>query len=79
MSTPASTYPIGTTFYSGGKHKRFCTVTEIYRTFDSSDRLVRVEYGAEHTFLGATIKECSVLHTTIARGNPILPDNSSAN
>ncbi len=59
---------IGTKFQTQGKHPKLCTVTDILRTYNSRNELVRVRYVAEHDFCGQTITDHDVIYTTIARG-----------
>jgi hypothetical protein len=61
-------FPIGTKFKSRGKHPRECTVVDIFKTYNSKDELVSVRYVAEHQFMGQTVTDTNVLHTTIAMG-----------
>ena len=61
-------FPIGTKFRTRGKHPLDCVVTDILRTFNSRDELVKVRYVAEHLFLGQPVKDENVVETTIAMG-----------
>jgi hypothetical protein len=59
---------IGTTFLSGGKNKKLCTVNEIFKTYNSRGELVKVRYSAIHLFMGQTVTEHDIVETTILRG-----------
>lgn len=59
-------FAIGQTFTSRGKSARLCTVTDIWRTYNSAGELVKTRYVATHDFLGQTITEHDVCETTIA-------------
>jgi hypothetical protein len=61
-------YPIGTQYRTRGKAPRLCTVTDIYRTFNSAGELVRLRYVATHDFCGQTLTEIDVVQTTIDMG-----------
>ena len=68
MSDREPRFAIGTQFKTRGKYPRVCTVTDIWRTYNAADELVRVRYVATHEFLGQTITDCDVCDTTIAMG-----------
>jgi len=59
---------IGTTFLSGGKNKKLCTVNDIFKTYNSRGELVKVRYSAIHLFMGQTVAEYDIVETTIKRG-----------
>ena len=61
-------YSIGTQFKTRGKHPEICTVTDVLRTYNSNDELVKVSYQAEHIFMGQTVVEYDLPEATIARG-----------
>lgn len=65
-------FPIGTKFYSGGKHKRLCVVVDQLTTTNSRGEVVAVRYITSHEFCGQTVTELDVVDTTIARG--LLPE-----
>jgi hypothetical protein len=67
MAMPDPRFPVGTQFYSTGKHPRLCTVTDIWRTYNQAGELVRLRYVATHEFMGQTLTDRDVLETTIAR------------
>lgn len=60
-------YKIGTKYSSGGKHPRVCTVTDIYKTYNSKGELVKVRYEAQHEFAGQIVNDHDVCAVTIAR------------
>lgn len=68
MTVPAKCYPIGTTFKTSGKNPQTCTVTDIYRTKNHKNELIKVRYAATHEFCGQTVTDGDVLHTTISKG-----------
>ena len=57
-------YPIGTKYIAQGKRKDVETITEILKTYNSKNELVRIEYIVEHDFLNQKISH-AVCHTTI--------------
>jgi translation elongation factor P/translation initiation factor 5A len=59
---------IGTTFLSGGKNKKLCTVNDIFKTYNGRGELVKVRYSALHLFMGQTVAEYDIVETTIKRG-----------
>lgn len=61
-------YEIGTAFKTRGNHPRTCVVTDIYRTYNSQDKLVRLRYVATHQFSDQTVTDYDVVETTISRG-----------
>lgn len=61
-------YEIGTKYQNGGKYPNLCTVTDIYKTYNSKGELVKIRYEAQHEFAGQTINDHDVCATTIARG-----------
>ena len=58
---------IGTQFIPRGKRQDVCTVTDILKTYNSKNELVRTEYISTHEFMGQIINrvDCAV---TIQRG-----------
>ena len=63
------TYPIGTQYKTvTRKYPYVCTVTDILRTYNSRDELVKVRYVAQHDFAGQPVTDSDVLPITIARG-----------
>jgi hypothetical protein len=61
-------YAIGTKYKTLGKNSNVCTVTDIYKTYNSAGELVRVRYEAQHEFCGQVVNDHDVCATTIARG-----------
>lgn len=63
------TYPIGTKFSRRVSAKRtdVCTVTDILRTYNSANELVKVRYIAVHNFFGQMVADYDVCAVTIAR------------
>ena len=68
MAVNIMDYEIGTTFLSNGKHKRLCTVSDIHKTYNASNELVKTRYVAFHLFMGQVVTERDICATTIARG-----------
>ena len=68
MTTNDPKYPIGTQFTTRGKRRDICTVSDIYRTYNNKNQLVRVSYAATHEFCGQTITNHDVCAATIALG-----------
>lgn len=62
------TIEIGDTYLSNGKSKRLCTVSDIYKTYNSKNELVKTSYVAFHLFNGQTVTEHDVCKVTIQRG-----------
>lgn len=69
-------YPIGTKFKTGGKRPRLCTVTDILKTYNSADELVRTRYVATHEFCGQQVADSDVNAVTIARGIAALAESA---
>jgi hypothetical protein len=68
-------FEIGTQYLTRGKNSRLCTITDILRTYNSSNELVSIRYVAEHLFMGHVVTERDVCETSIlmshaAMGNP---------
>ena len=61
-------YPIGTKYLTRGKHPRLCTVTDIWKTYDSKGDLVHKRYVATHEFLGQTVTAVNLPEATVALG-----------
>ena len=57
-------YSIGTKYIAKGKRKDIETVTDILKTYNSKNELVKIEYIVEHDFLNQKISHV-VCHTTI--------------
>jgi hypothetical protein len=70
-------YPIGTKYSTRGKHPRLCTVTDIWKTYDSKGDLVRKRYVATHDMLGQTVTDRDVVEVTIARGVQALKEKQA--
>ena len=49
------TYEIGTKFIAQGKRKDVETVTDILKTYNSKNELVKIEYIVEHDFLNQKV------------------------
>jgi hypothetical protein len=61
-------YKIGTQYYSSGKNKRLCTVTDILTTYNHRGEKVKIRYVASHEFLGQLVTDYDVCETSIKRG-----------
>ena len=70
-------YPIGTQYLTRGKHPRLCTVTDIWKTYDSKGDLVRKRYVSTHDVLGQTVTDRDVVEVTIARGVQALKEKQA--
>lgn len=64
----AHLYPIGTTFSTGGKHPKTCTVVDHLTTTNSKGEVVNERYVATHQFCGQSVTDHNVVAVTIARG-----------
>lgn len=64
----AQTFPIGTQFKTRGKVSRLCTVVDILKTYNNAGELVSIRYVCSHVFLGQTVLDRDVVHTTIQMG-----------
>lgn len=65
----ASTYfEIGTKFMTRGKAPKLCTVTDILKTYNSANELVKVRYIATHEFCGQVVTDSDVVNATVAMG-----------
>jgi hypothetical protein len=61
-------YAVGTKYMSRGKCPKLCTVTDILRTYNSANELVRVRYVATHDMLGNTITDHDVAECAVSMG-----------
>ena len=61
-------YPIGTQYYTRGKHPRLCTVRDVWKTYNSAGELVATRYVADHEAMGQTVTEYHIVETMIAMG-----------
>jgi hypothetical protein len=61
-------YTVGQKFKTRAKHPQICTVVEIFRTYNSKNELVKVNYQAEYELMGQMIKIYDLPEATIARG-----------
>jgi hypothetical protein len=70
----------GTTFNTGGRHPKLCTVTDILTTYNLAGDAIKQRYVATHEFLGQTVPDYDVCETTIARGvvKAVLPEPAPA-
>ena len=67
MATPR--FAIGQQFVTRGKVPRLCTVTDILRTYNARDELIRVRYVATHMgALGQAVTDHDVTETAVAMG-----------
>lgn len=64
----AQKYPVGTKYYTSGRHPKLCTVVDFLTTTNLAGEVVRERYVSTHEFCGQTIKDSDVLTTSIARG-----------
>lgn len=55
---------IGTQYECRG---RLCTVTDILKTYNSKNELVKVRYVATHELIGQVVTDYDVVETTILR------------
>lgn len=65
-------FPIGTQYWSRGKHPRLCTVVAQLTTRDGDGRVVSIRYTTQHEFLGQKVDNHDVVDPTIAMG--LLPE-----
>jgi hypothetical protein len=61
-------FAIGTTFQTGGKFPRNCTVVDFLRTYNTKGECVKTRYVATHVVIGQIVTDYDVCETTIARG-----------
>jgi hypothetical protein len=61
-------YPIGTQYRPRGKKDYVCTVTDVFKTYNSKGELVSVTYESQHLFCGQMVTDRNVISTTIAMG-----------
>jgi hypothetical protein len=61
-------YAIGTKYKTRGKHPKVCTITDIYKTYNSAGKLVKVRYEAQHEFCGQVVNDHDVCQATVALG-----------
>lgn len=66
--SPPTCCAIGTKFLTRGKHKKVCTVVDIYDTYNAAGVHVKRRYVATHELLGQTITDYDVPETTILIG-----------
>lgn len=72
MEWKAPKYPIGTVFYTRGKHPRRCTVTDVWTTTNRAGDVVKVEYVAAHDLAGQIVTGRYPV-TSIDMGSPEMP------
>lgn len=63
-----SKFSIGTKFKTRGKYPRFCTIVDIFKTYNSKNELVKINYIATHKFNGQQLFDYSIVETTVAMG-----------
>lgn len=69
MSNAKPRFERGTRFYTSGKHKKLCTVNDIWITTSwVTGETVKIRYVATHDFCGQVVTDCDVVDATIARG-----------
>lgn len=68
MVDPKLIFPVGTKFKSRGKHPKTWTVTDVLKTYNGKDELVKVRYVATHHFMGQIVTNHDVPHTTVHMG-----------
>lgn len=61
-------FKIGEQFKTRGKSPRICTIVDIYKTFNSAGKLVRLRYVATHDFAGQVVTDYDVPETAVAMG-----------
>jgi hypothetical protein len=61
-------YKIGQQYQTRGKYPRLCTITDILKTYNSKDELVKITYVSTHEFLGQIVTNYDVVQTTITLG-----------
>ena len=52
----------------GRKNKYVCTITDILKTYNSKNDLIKICYVSTHEFLGQIVTDHDVADSTIARG-----------
>jgi hypothetical protein len=67
-------FPIGTQFTTRHKHPKTCVVVDRLTTRNESGDIVSLKYVCTHQFMGQTLTSYDVPETTIAMGNPIIPE-----
>jgi hypothetical protein len=55
-------------YKSRGKHPKTCTVTDILKTYNSKEELVKTRYITTHEFMGQTVTEYDVPASAISMG-----------
>lgn len=61
-------YPVGTQFWSRGRHPRLCTVVDVHQTYNLAGEMVKLRYVATHELAGQTITDRDVPETAVAMG-----------
>jgi len=72
MEWKATKYPVGTVFYTRGKHPRRCTVTDVWTTTNLAGDVVKVEYVAVYELIGQNVTGRYPV-TSIDMGSPEKP------
>lgn len=49
-------YKIGTVFLSRGKSKNLTTIIDVYKTYNSQNELIKLEYACEYEYMGQKMK-----------------------
>lgn len=61
-------FAIGQQYKTMGKLPKVCTITDIYKTYNSKGEMVQIRYASQHEFMGQTLTDYDVIELTIARG-----------
>jgi hypothetical protein len=65
---PQQRFQIGQQFKTRGKAPRLCTITDVLRTYNAADELVRLRYVATFELCGQTVTYHDICDTTVAMG-----------
>ena len=72
MENLETRFDIGYQFKSRGKYPKTCTVTDILKTYNSKNELVKVRYVATHQFINQIITDYDVPETTLLMSRKII-------
>lgn len=59
---------IGTVFTMRGKHPKQCKVTDIHKTYNAAEWLIKTTYVATHMFGDQVVTEYDIPAATIVKG-----------
>jgi hypothetical protein len=68
-------FAIGTEYMTRGKCPHKCIVTDVLKTYNYKNELVKIRYMSTHEFMGQTVTDYDVLEVTVAMGEIKKPES----